>query len=103
MGARDAEARGLDGELEAIRRNSFPGFPALGLLSAVEGRVDLDRRHRPRGIFELFGLGQFGWIEGTAPRRVGPSADADADLHAHQFRFGMTRRCTVPCSVETVS
>ena len=37
-----AEARALDCKLETVGNGFFPSLPALGLLAAVEGRVDLN-------------------------------------------------------------
>ena len=96
----DAEARTLDRELEAVGNGLCPRFPALRLLPAVEGRVDLDRRQRTRDAYSSsFDCGELVGIEDAAPRRVGPAANADADLRfAHRSgalcsRHGHPQHC----------
>ena len=84
--AHHAEARALDRELEAVGDRLSPGFPAFRALAAVEGGVDLDRAELARRIFELLPLRQLVGVEFSAPRRVGPAANADADLWARSHR-----------------
>src|SRR6185312_869148 len=81
----DDVARALDRELETFGNLLLPRGPAFRALAAVESRVDLDRSELPRRIFELTLLRQAGGIEGLAPRRERPAADADADFtYAHR-------------------
>src|SRR5574338_443638 len=90
----DAKARALDRELEALGDDLSPRLPARRLLAAVEGCVDLDRRQRPRRIFELLRLGQLVGIEDSAPRRIGPSTDP----HPNSPRAHQSSNCRSRCA-----
>lgn len=46
-------ARRLDAEDEVLRGLRIPAGKALGGLQGIEGAVDLDAAHRPRGVFQL--------------------------------------------------
>src|SRR3569833_4136729 len=59
------------------------------LLRAVISAVDFDRRQARTGIFQLALLRQALGIEGAAPVRVNPAANANMDAHAPFLRMSI--------------
>src|SRR5690606_19175676 len=74
------EARGLDGEDEAVGHSIAPLGEARRRLGAVERAVDLDRGQVSPGMFKLARMRQAGRVEAAAPGLIGPAADADMDM-----------------------
>src|SRR5204863_6114980 len=66
-------------EDKAVRRLGSPFAKTVRPARIVEGAVDLDRGQVPAGMGQLLRLRQPRRIEGAAPRREHPAADADAN------------------------
>src|SRR6185312_382662 len=79
------KARALYGEDEALRRLIPPPGEACRFLGAVEGRVDLDRRHAPACVVQFLGLRESGRIKRSPPWREVPTSDANMNL-CHQSK-----------------
>ena len=94
----DREAVGLDGEDEVVGRLRGPLLVRRRALRAVEGGVDLDRRHLPTREAQLLRLSQLFGIEGLAPGLEAPAADADLDRARLRRVFGHVRFRSCPNS-----
>ncbi len=65
---------------EIVWRFFGPAGEALGPLQRIKCAVDLDAAKHARGVRELAFMRQPFRIEDTAPRRIGPPRNADADV-----------------------
>src|SRR5213075_2100017 len=79
-------------EDEIRRRVRVPARIALRTLQGVERAIELDRRQRARRVLQLAPLRQSFRVELTAPGRIAPAGDADADVCDQHG----TRVCSMP-------